>query len=168
MRTQFRKDSLIASLCLAMIACSGCSRHANIQPTPFPASNEVAGWVKSGETRTFPAAELWNYIDGDADRYVRAGVQTTSTSDYNFENKFDAVVDVYTMSSDAGARTILESEPAGDATSTPIGEATRLHAASLAFCKGSRLVRIVAYKQAPEVQPALLVLGRQIERRIPE
>ncbi len=151
-------------LCLSMCA-DGCSRHGGVQVSPFPASNEVAGWAKTGDTRTFSSTELWNYIDGDAERYVKAGVQTTSTADYNFQNQFDAVVDVYDMSSAAGARTILESEQ-GAAKSVPIGDRAQLYAGSLVFCKGSHLVRIVAYKQTPDVAPALQDLGHAIERHL--
>jgi len=152
------------ALCFLMSA-DGCSRHAGVQASPFPASNEVKGWAKSGDTRTFSPTELWNYIDGDAERYIKAGVQTTSTADYNFQNQFDAVVDVYDMSSAAGARTILESEQ-GAAKSVPLGDRAQLYAGSLVFCKGSHLVRIVAYKQSPEVAPALQDLGREIERHL--
>ncbi|MGP0020333.1 MAG: DUF6599 family protein [Candidatus Sulfotelmatobacter sp.] len=159
---------LVSTLCVVMFAAAACSRPARVQVSPFPASNEVVGWAKNGDIRTFSATELWNYIDGDAERYVKAGVQTTSTADYNFQNQFDAVVDVYTMSSAAGARTILESEQGSGAKSVQIGDRARLYAGSLVFCKGSHLVRIVAYKQSPEVATALQDLGREIERHLAE
>ncbi len=157
---------LLAALCLAVLADPACSRRAGVPATPFPASNEVAGWVKTGDTRTFSAAELWSYIDGDAERYVKAGVQTASTADYNFANKFDAVADVYTMGDAKGAMTILEAEPASQAQPAHLGDSGRLYSGSLVFCKGRYLVRIVAYKQTPEVQAALQELGREIERRL--
>jgi len=157
---------LVGALCVVLLADAACSRPARVPVSPFPASNEVAGWAKTGDIRNFSSTELWNYIDGDAERYVKAGVQTTSTADYNFQNQFDAVVDVYTMSSAAGARTILESEQGSGAKSVQIGDRAQLYAGSLVFCKGSHLVRIVAYKQTPEVATALQDLGREIERRL--
>lgn len=157
---------LILASCLAVLAFVACSRHVGVPASPFPASNEVAGWVKTGEIRTFSSTELWSYIDGDAERYVKAGVQSTSTADYNFQNTFDTVVDIYTMGDAKGTRTILEEEPAGQAKSVQLGDSGRLYAGSLVFCKGRYLVRIVAYKQFPVVQPALQDLGREIERRL--
>ncbi len=74
---------------------------------PFPASGAVAGWQKTGETRTFAASNLYEYIDGDAEEYIAAGVVTTSTSDYKYQGKLEATVDVYTMGDAAGARKIL-------------------------------------------------------------
>ncbi len=156
----------LAVICLAILAFGACSRHAAGPASPFPASNEVAGWAKTGETRTFSATELWSYIDGDAERYVKAGVQSTSTSDYNFKNAFDTVVDIYTMGDAKGAQAILEGEPAGQAKPAPIGDSGRLYGGSLVFCKGRYLVRAVAYKQSPEVQQALQDLSSEIERRL--
>ncbi len=157
---------ILAVLWVAILANAGCSRHPAVPASPFPASNEVAGWVKTAETRTFSATELWSYIDGDAERYVKAGVQSTSTSDYNFKNSFDTVVDIYTMGDAKGSRTILEGEPAGQAKAVSIGDGGRLYGSSLVFCKGRYLVRAVAYKQSPEVPQALQDLSREIERRL--
>ena len=33
----------------------------------------------------FAAKDLWQYIDGDAEQYIQAGVVSTSTSDYNYK-----------------------------------------------------------------------------------
>ncbi len=162
------RGSILAVICLAVLAFGACSRHAGIPASPFPASNEVAGWVKTGKTRTFSAAELWSYVDGDAERYVKAGVQSTSTSDYNFKTSFDTVVDIYTMSDATGARTIFDGEPAGQAKPVQIGDSGRLYGGSLVFRKGRYLVRAVAYKQSSEVQQALQDLGHEIERRLPQ
>jgi hypothetical protein len=64
---------------------------------PFPASGAVSGWQKTSETRVFAAKDLWQYIDGDAEQYISAGVVSTSTSDYKYQGQLEAVVDVYTM-----------------------------------------------------------------------
>jgi hypothetical protein len=108
---------LVIALSVAMLASVACSRGVGNTAAPFPASHQVTGWVKTGDTRTFSSTELWNYIDGDAERYVKAGVQSTSTADYNYQSEFDAVPDIYTMGNAQGARTILESEPASQAKS---------------------------------------------------
>lgn len=158
----------LAVLCVTSWAHVACNRQAKAPVTPLPSSNEVSGWTKTGDTRNFTASDLWNYIDGDAERYVKAGVQTTSTADYNFQNKFDAVADIYSMADMAGARTILESEPAGQATAAQFGDSARLYTGGLVFRKGRYLVRIVAYKQSPEVQQAVQNLGREIEKRLSE
>ena len=63
---------------------------------------------KSSDTRVFAAKDLWQYIDGDAEQYIAAGVVSTSTSDYKYQGQLEAVVDVYTMGDSAGRKKILE------------------------------------------------------------
>ena len=149
---------------LAGLGCNTKPPAANI--SPFPESNQVQGWTRSGETRTFPAADLWKYIDGDAEKYLKAGVESTSTSDYRFQDKFDAVVDVYTMSAAAGAKSIFESEPTAGASTPHLGDAARLYEQSLVFRQGRYLVRIVAYQSSPPLSQGLLDLGKQIDERL--
>jgi hypothetical protein len=109
---------------------------------------------------------MWKYIDGEAERYLKAGAQRVSTADYKFQNKVDAVVDIYTMGNADGAAKILDSEPVGDAKSVQLGDAARLYGQSLVFRKGSELVRIVAYAESPETPQAMLNLGRNIAARL--
>ena len=154
------------ALVITVMSHVACSRHTEGQATPFPASNEVAGWVKTGDARTFAASELWSYIDGDAERYVKAGVQSTTTSDYKFQDRFEAVADVYVMTNAEGARTILNSETASQSQALQLGDGGRLYSGSLVFCKGKYLVRIVAYKEGTDVQQALRDLGRAIDQRL--
>jgi len=142
-------------------------RSPNKEVAPFfPETGVVAGWSRTGETRTFEAGSLWEYIDGDADRYVQAGVERTLTADYRYLDKIDAVADIYVMRNPDGARKILESESAVGSQSLPLGDAGRLYGASLTFHRGRYFVRLIAYEESAQVSPALVELGRAIERRL--
>ena len=156
----------VVVLCCVLFAIAGCNRKPSANGMPFPASNEVAGWTKSGDIRTFEAADLWKYIGGEAERYLKAGAQRVSTADYKFQNKVDAVVDIYSMENPAGAAKIFESEPADDAKSVQLGDGARLYGQSLVFHQGSALVRIVAYQESSETPQAMLDLGRNIAGRL--
>jgi len=128
----------------------------------FPETGEVPGWTKAGEIRTFPADRLWEYIDGDAEKYIRAGVSTTLTADFRYQDRLDATADIFVMSTADGARQIFDSEPAAGGSPVAIGDAGRSYRASLLFRKGPYFVRLVAYEDTPEVESALLALGRAI------
>jgi formate hydrogenlyase subunit 6/NADH:ubiquinone oxidoreductase subunit I len=141
------------------------SRPAAQPASCFPESNEVAGWSKA-ETRTFAAEDLWQYIDGAADRYIQAGVVRTLATDYRYQNRVDAVADVYVMKTAEGARKVFESEPDMNSRSIPLGEAGRLYGASLTFRKGSYFVRLVAYQPEPRIGSALTELARGIGKRL--
>jgi Family of unknown function (DUF6599) len=156
-----------ATLAIALLASLGCNKKpVAASDNPFPESNQAQGWTRTDEIRTFPAAELWKYIDGDAEKYLKAGVESTSTSDYKFQDKFEAVVDIYTMSSPTGAKTIFESEPSLGASTPQVGDAARLYEQSLVFRQGRFLVRIVAYQSSPLLDQGLLDLGKRIDERL--
>ncbi len=133
----------------------------------FPDGTTVPqGWARSAEIRTYPPAQLSDYIDGDAEKYLRANVQSTSTADYKFQSKFDAVADIYTFSEPAGATVIFDSEPSAGAATPTVGDSARLYEQSLIYRQGRYLVRIVAYQASPQLQQALLDLGKSIEPRL--
>jgi len=162
----FQRTAIIALLSV-LAAAGGCGKKKPAaNASPFPESNQVSGWTKSGETRTYAAADLWQYIDGDAEKYMKAGVQTTSTADYKFRDKVEAVVDIHAMSNADGPKAIFDSEPAMGAATPQVGDAAQLFKQSLLFRKGRYLVRIVAYQDAPELEQALVDLGHAVEKRL--
>jgi hypothetical protein len=158
------RGMLLVMLGLALLPDASCKPRT--EQSFFPASDQVAGWEKTGDIRAFEAADLWKYIDGDAERYQKAGVQRVLRADYKFQNKVDAVVDIYTMGNPEGAEKIFSSEPAVGGKPVQLGDGARLHSQSLVFCKGAFLVRIVAYGESAEAQQALLQLGHGIEPRL--
>src|SRR5690348_10057358 len=153
--------SLISLIALGALA--GCKKKA---ATPFPASGVVAGWDKSSETRTFEPKDLWQYIDGDSEQYIQAGVVSTSTSDYKYKGQLEAVVDVYRMAGADGAQTILARGQTKDAQTLKLGDEGLQYAQSVTFRKGPYLVRIVAYQSSPATAEALMALARQVETNL--
>jgi hypothetical protein len=158
--------ALALGVAAALALSAGCKKRSTPVNVAFPQTNEVSGWTKSGETRTFASTELSNYIDGDAEKYLKAGVRSTSTADYKFSDQTQVTADIYTMSTAGGAKTIFDSEPAGDAKSAAVGDAARLYSQSLVFRKGPYLVQIVAYQTSPQLQQAMLDLGHGIEKKL--
>ena len=144
-------------------AGTGCKKR---QVNPLPASGAVAGWEKTSDTRVFAAKDLWQYIDGDADQYIAAGVVSTSTSDYKYQGQLEATVDVHTMNDAAGARKILEAGQTKDAKTAQLGDAGVAYAQSVIFRKGPYLVRIVAYESTPDTPQALLALAHGVEAKL--
>lgn len=146
--------------------CVACG--PKLKPTRnayLPETDEVEGWTKSSPTRTFPADRLYEYLDGDADRYVKAGVEQVLTSDYRYRDKIDAVADVFVMKDAAGAETVFQSYPSSAGQPAQLGDAARLYPGTLMFRSGRFFVRIVAYGEGPDVAGALLSLGRALAGR---
>lgn len=163
---KFRSLALLlaaAIVAILALAVAGCKKS---QSNPFPDSGAVAGWQKTSDTRTFVAKDLWQYIDGDAEQYISAGVVSTSTADFKYQGKLEAVVDVHTMRDAAGARKILETGQTSDAKSVQVGDQAVQYAQSITFRKGSSLVRIVAYESTPDTPQALLALAHAVEAKL--
>lgn len=161
-----RTNQLFALSLLALLsvtAMSGCKKKS---ANPFPASGAVADWEKTSETRNFEPKDLWQYIDGDSEQYIQAGVVSTSTSDYKYKGQLEAVVDVYTMGGPDGAQTILERGQTKEAKTVSIGDQALQYAQSVTFRKGPYLVRIVAYQAPAEGPQALMSLAHGVEANL--
>jgi hypothetical protein len=156
------KWAIAAIVMIAIAVGTGCKKKGS---DPFPKSGAVAGWEKTSETRVFEAKDLYQYIDGDAEQYISAGVVTTSTSDYKYQGQIEATVDVHTMGSADGARKILETGTK-DAKPIQLGDEGVAYAQSIIFRKGTALVRIVAYESTPDTPQALLALARGVEAKL--
>jgi hypothetical protein len=164
MRTSLRAAALIA-VAVALLIATGCKKQASAAQS-LPASNEVAGWDKTSETKTYTPETLSDYIDGGAEQYLSAGFKSASTSDYKFQNKIEAVADVYLMASADAAKKVFEADPAGNAKIVSIGDAARAFSQSVVFRKGPYLVRITGYQDSPETQGALTQLAQGVEKKL--
>jgi hypothetical protein len=161
--TNWKKWMLAALAIVAIAPNSGCKK---VVADPFPASGSVAGWQKTTDTRAFAAKDLWQYIDGDSEQYIQAGVISTSTSDYKYQGQLEAVVDVYTMDGADGARTILEKGKTNEAKTVALGDEGVQYAQSVNFRKGRYLVKIVAYEASATTPQALLALAHGVEANL--
>ena len=155
--------SALLTALVASTAISGCKKN---KANPFPVSGAVPGWDKSGETRTFEPKDLWQYIDGDSEQFIQAGVVSTSTSDYKYKGELEAAVDVYTMSGPDGAQTILERGQTKGAQAIQLGDEGLQYAQSVHFRKGRYLVRIVVYESTPDTEQALVALAHGVETNL--
>jgi hypothetical protein len=157
---------MLAAVAVAMMAAAAGTGCRKSKVDPFPASGAIQGWEKTSDTRVFAAKDLWQYIDGDAEQYISAGVVSTSTSDYKYQGQLEATVDVYTMGGPEGARKILETGLTRDAKTVQLGDQGVQYAQSVTFRKGPSLVRIVAYEFTPATPQALMALAHGVEAKL--
>lgn len=158
--------ALSMTLALAGILAACGSKAPSAAVDFFPANNAVPGWAKSSDTRTFEASQLWEYVDGDADKYVQAGVVETLTSDYKFNGKTDATLDVYVMGAPEGAQKIYNSESAEGSQPVTMGDGGKYSKGSLTFRQGPYFVRLVAYEDSPEITKGLTDLAHAVSSRL--
>ena len=162
-RCSIWKESAVLVAMAVLVLGSSCKKGAQ---DPFPASGAIAGWQKTDATRVFEAKDLWQYIDGDAEHFIQAGVVSTSTADYTYNGNLEAVVDIHTMGGLDGAQKILETGLTRDTRTVQLGDQGVQYAQSVSFRKGRYVVRIVAYEAAPDAPQALMALARGVEQRL--
>ena len=148
---------------VSSLSALGCKR---TNADPFPASGAVAGWEKSGATRTFAAKDLSEHIEDGAGDFIEAGVVTASTSDYKYQGQLDATVEVFTMSDEAGAGEVFANDAAKSAQLVALGDAGTANARSATFRKGTNVVRIIAHQSTPGTQAALLALAHGVDAKL--
>ncbi len=158
-----------------MVLALGCSRlsfyadSAKEAKARFP--ENTSGWSKQGETRSFNAGNLYEYLDGGADRYLKAGVKQVLTADYRFAGKTDAVADIFVMGTTDGAKTASQYYRDARCLPTQIGdEGSCLFPGSLEFRKGVYLVHVVAYPSGSDFAGPtdldIVELGKAIAERL--
>jgi Family of unknown function (DUF6599) len=162
---QLRLVHVLEGVWLAgVLASVSCGQRNKVAAIALPESNSAPGWVKTGETRTFAAADLWQYIDGDADRFVKAGHRETLTSDYEYRQQIDAVADLFVMESAGAARRVFDAESSQGTAPANVGDAARQAKGSLVFIKANYYVRLVVYQDSPEAGEALRSLAKAVAK----
>ncbi|MGB9606696.1 MAG: DUF6599 family protein [Bryobacteraceae bacterium] len=149
-----------AVLCTILASCAACRRGAS---DPFPSPAETPGWSKT-RTRTFQAADLWRYVDGDAERYLAAGIERTHTAGYRHNTGAEAVVDVHVMKDVAAARKIMASEAGAGSQPLEVGDEGRSYGPSITFRRHRCFVRLTLYEDSPALREDLVALARAVDQ----
>ncbi len=158
-----RRCRLLAAIACFVSAGIGCNRAPHVDANALLPATADSGWTRTEAARAFPAAELWRYMDGGADKYVAAGVQTTVTAPYR-NGAVEANVDVHVMKDAEAAVKLFESETAVGAHDAEVGDAGRAYAQSVVFRRGRYLARVVGFAPG-QASSALLSLARSLDRQ---
>jgi hypothetical protein len=128
-----------------------------------PFAPQLGNWSKAGVTRTFSADKLADYIDGDAERFVRAGVEKALTADYKDSHGAEAVADVFVMKNPGAATKIFDGESPAGSHPVQIGEGARSYGQSVTFRKGAYFARVVAYQETPAVEALAKAVAAELK-----
>lgn len=156
---------LLAGLCL--ISCTGKqgTQGSNEEAVPppsaevspqlaalLPARGEVPGWAMPQKARSFRPENLWQFIDGAADRYLAYGFEEVATSEYAQEGTGrKTLIDIYRMKSPLNAYGIYTQERNPDYQFLKVGNEGYTTGTTLNFWAGSYYVKITAFEQKDEV-----------------
>jgi len=178
--------SAIAML-LICFAVGGCGRSAPASSLPLgsdtpaaaslpesarqmlawlPGDNAVPGWTRQGQPRHFIPANLWEYIDGGAEAYLRFDFQEVVAVTYvNRAAGLEIAADLYRMATPVGAFGIYAQELNPDATFVAIGGEGSFDGTAFALWTGSCYLKLASGKDHPELAAGLKALAAEVARR---
>jgi len=127
--------------------------------------SEGGGWKWDGKEMKYDARTVFKYIDGAAELYLAYGVQNVTVRRFEKLNQPPLIVELYEMASSGDAYGVFSFEHQDEAVG--IGQGSEFGGGLLRFWKGKYFVSIYAEGEGPEVESALLTMGRAAANSIP-
>jgi len=133
----------------------------------LPAGNEVSGWGMSQKARSFKAANLWEYIDGGADRYLAYGFEEVVTAEYVQEGTgYRVLIDIYRMKDPLNAFGIYTQERNPAYQFLKIGNEGYRTGTTLNFWTGSYYVKISSSEEKDAVKREMTRLAGAVAAKV--
>lgn len=125
------------------------------------------GWELTGYEAAYQAADLYEYIDGGAERYLGYGFQHLTVREYAEKNtRYKLIVEIYRMDCPANAFGIYSSDRAGEHP-FQLGNDAALGDYLLQFWQNVYFVRIQDLDLAGVGKGRLEAFGREISAGLP-
>jgi hypothetical protein len=146
---------LICLLTLPQVVAGG--EKGNVNPkSSLP--TEARGWKWDGKEAKYNSRTLFNYIDGAAELYLSYGFQSLAVRRFEKPGQPPIIVERYELASSEDAYGVFsferQDEPAG------IGQGSEYGGGLLRIWKGKYFISVYAEGEGPEVERAVLLLGR--------
>jgi hypothetical protein len=122
---------------------------------------EVAGWKQYGENQIFSRANLYDYINGGADLYLKYDFQELRVAEYRNDQKASVTIEVYRHKSPIHAFGIYSQERLSNANYLEIGAQGYSEKGVLNFLVANYYVKINGIDVGPEDQPVLLAFAKK-------
>ncbi|HIE51870.1 MAG TPA: hypothetical protein EYP85_08935 [Armatimonadetes bacterium] len=139
------------------------------QEVSFLSSLHVPQWKPAGEVERFTAANLYEKIDGRAEKYLEydvVGLESLSFTDERDPNRFLDVY-VFDLGEPANAFGIFSAERSPGLTPVKFGREGYTVQGSYFFWKGRYYVQILAAKDDPALEEAAQSLAQQVDAQLP-
>jgi len=127
---------------------------------------EVSGWKQSAKPQVFSPATLYEYINGDADLYLKYDFQDLQVAEYENEKKAAVTVEVYRHRTPIHAFGIYSQERLSGANFLDIGAQGYTESMVFNFIHGPYYIKINSYNTGADDQEILLTFGRKIAQNL--
>lgn len=119
---------------------------------------EAAGWTWDEKEMKYDSKALFDYMDGAAELYLAYGIQNLTVRRFEKPDQPPITVEVYEMASSEDAYGVFSYERQDE--DAGIGQGSEFGGGLLRFWKGKYFFSIFADGEGPEVESAILKMGR--------
>jgi len=133
----------------------------------LPGDNVVPGWTPQGQPRHFVAANLWEYIDGGAEAYLRFDFQEVVAVTYvNRAAGLEIAADLYRMANPLGAFGIYAQELNPAANVVAVGGEGSFDRTAFTLWTGPCYLKLASDKDDPQLEAGLKALAAEVAKRV--
>jgi hypothetical protein len=143
-------------------AVSGGAADENV-PELFP---DLDGWVKDGDPDIYYADNLWEYINGAADMYLRYDFKKVMTLTYDREPDRSITIDVYEHDGSRYAFGIYSRERPAESSFLKIGAQGYYEEGMLNFFQGNYYVKLMGFYVGDDEKSFLESIAGQLSNRL--
>ena len=121
---------------------------------------EAAGWKWDGKDSNYNRRTIFDYIDGAGELYLAYNFQAVRVRRFEKPDQPSIIAELYDMGSSPDAYGVFSYERQDE--DAGIGQGSEFGGGLLRFWKGKFFVSVYAEGESPEVQPAILRVGRGV------
>jgi hypothetical protein len=126
---------------------------------PSPGESDGA-WSPANKRQVYQGEELYTYIDGGAEVYLKAGFKKLTVENFTSKHYSDPiVVEIYEMADGIGARQVYEKHRIHKAAAVQLGDEGSYYPGILAFWRGHCYCRVYTYNKLRKDRETLLIIG---------
>jgi hypothetical protein len=123
---------------------------------------EMAGWKQSGEIQIFSRANLYDYINGGADLYLKYDFQELQVAEYQNDRKASVTIEVYRHKTPVDAFGIYSQERLSNANYLEVGAQGYSEKGLLNFLAADCYVKMSSVDVGAEEQAVLLAFAKKL------
>ena len=124
----------------------------------------VSGWKWDGKQTNYNTRTIFDYINGAAELYLAYGFQKLSVRRFEKTGQPPIIVEIYEMGSSEDAYGVFSFERQDE--NAAIGQGSEFGGGLLRFWKGKFFVSVYAEGEGPEVESAILSVGRAVDKSL--
>lgn len=134
----------------------------------IPGDNALPGWTLTEVPQVYKGEDLFQYIDGGAELYLKNGFKAAAAGVYNNSDGRYINLDIYEMADTVGAEAVYRHKAGEGGKSLSLGDEAALFDYYLLVRQGRYFVTVTGEGQTDQDRENLIALARMVVERLPK